>query len=238
MSVQTKVINDILILYFENPKFGNSFGVTEAEDVLKALKSARGKKGLIFHTGGSRVFCSGGNLKDYAKLGTGSSAKSKGHAINKKITTAFDKLWTLDIPTAVVVEGDCFGGGTELVSAFDCIFSTSNAMFGFWQRKIGLSFGWGGAKRLLTRISPANVKRLSLETRNFSAYEAVGLGLVDKVSHSSFIFDHSINWIEQQSRLPKNPLKTLKSVDAKNEHRLFKKLWLNDEHAAILKKFK
>ena len=234
----------ILIAYFDNSKQANCFGIECAREFEKIQKYIKKNKieGFLL-TSEQRVFCSGGNLSDYAKfLGQKSKSKSGGIKINREISKILKEFNKISIPTVCLVTGDCFGGGIEWISAFDTIYSTPQSLFGMWQRKIGLSWGWGGGQRLKLRMSKKNLINLLLDTNCFSSYKAQNLGLIDSIYTKELIFEKGLDYLNQHKSLPQIPVGKIKSADIigsdKGEQKIFESLWMNPEHQRLLSKFR
>ena len=232
---KTEIREKIAIAYFDNSSMRNCFSLDCAKELHKILKQIKkGKLEGLLITSEERVFCSGGNLSDYAKL----KNKSAGIKINKEITKILNELNDIHVPTICLVTGDCLGGGIEWISAFDMVYATPAALFGMWQRRIGLSWGWGGGHRLKTRISKKNLKNLLLNANNFSSYAALDLGLIDAVYPQELIFEKGLEFLKKQRDLPQIPFTKIKSSDLKHEQKLFESLWMNPEHQRLLSKFR
>lgn len=225
--------DSVLHLVFEDATSRNSFSVAAARELREILKpivnsSDRAVSALALSARG-RVFCSGGNLSDYASM----SSASEGTAVNTEIRLALSELASLPIPTVCIVEGDCFGGGVELVSCFDHVIAASHVMFGLWQRKISLTYGWGGGSRLARRLGSGTLRNLSLTTRSVGTREALSLGLIDEVAGSQII-SLGLQRAAALGDLPKEPVEKLKTFSAKSETEFFNSLWWNETHQAIL----
>lgn len=232
---RTEEREKIFIAYFNNPAQANALGLACAKELQKILKYIDKHKmeGFLL-TSEARVFCSGGNLSDYAKL----KNKSEGIKINKEITKILNDLNSAPVPTICLVTGDCFGGGIEWISAFDTVYAIPSALFGMWQRKIGLSWGWGGGHRLKMRVSKKNLMSLLLNANNFTSYHAKEIGLIDAVYSKELIFERGLDFLKKQRDLPKIPFSKIKSADLKHEQKLFESLWMNTEHQRLLSKFR
>ncbi|HEX4924321.1 MAG TPA: enoyl-CoA hydratase/isomerase family protein, partial [Bdellovibrionales bacterium] len=164
--LQVHTEDSIALLILDHEDRGNSFGSNEAAVLAKTLKN-KSLRGLILTGIGTRFFCTGGNLSEQAATGA-----QKAFAAQGRVREALQALQKWPHPTVALVNGDCFGGGTELVSAFDLVLATPHALFGFWQRKLGLTYGWGGGARLLRRLTPQALATRALETRLMTASEA------------------------------------------------------------------
>lgn len=230
-TISAELQGPVVVLTFTNISYGNSFGLSEAEQLKKILDQYKNDiDGLLFCSGHSSIFCSGGNLKKYKEL----SEIQEGKNINQKISGVFDELESLSCATCVLVSGDCLGGGIELISTFDQVLATPAAMFGFWQRRIGLSFGWGGGRRLEKRMSSKRLSQLMLAARSLSVYEALNMGLVDEVVPAVELESTGQRWLKNQIQLPKIPVDTIKSFNSKKEGEQAESLWGNPDHQKAL----
>ncbi len=218
-----------LEIYIDNKNEGNSFGLSEAEDLLEWISSA---KDIVWRTASHQSFCSGGNLKQYA-----SQPPHVGRAINVKIREALGQLYQHSHKTIAIVSGFCLGGGMELLSCFDKVVATPSAIFGLWHRRIGVSYGWGGGQRLAKRISLHRLKDLSLSARSFSAYEALEFGFVDLVCSEKKSLESAYNLLEENSLLPKEPFRAMKQFSPLSEVEDFEKIWMNPSHKKSLESF-
>ena len=223
----------ILSVVLNTPSNGNAFSASMAEELEKALAYHRkrsGTSGLLLSATG-RLFCAGGDLASYARQRKG----SEGRAANRLITKVLGKITNWPHPTVCAVTGDCYGGGTELISAFDKIYSVPEAMFGFWQRKMGLTFGWGGTARISARVSEHATKRLALEARSFTSHEALALGLIDEIRLRASIESEARQWLVRTSGLPSGPvIAELKTLEPRREQAAFERLWWSRTHREIL----
>ena len=141
--------DDLLTIRLQSPETRNALSFATVEQLHQLITQSR-CRGLLL-TAEGRVFCSGGQLKDYAVL----TEKEAGVKINRQIRRWLGEIAQTSIARVAVVDGFCFGGGVEFLGCFHQVIATPKAMFALWQRRIGLSFGWGG-RALLERKSPRN----------------------------------------------------------------------------------
>jgi ethylmalonyl-CoA/methylmalonyl-CoA decarboxylase len=231
MSLTFTFKNQIANINHSAPETSNAFSVSDALELNKILKKIpKSCKGLLWTANTERLFCSGGDLKYYAKL----KKRPDGIQANRKIRLALKGLSEINFPTAVAMDGDAFGGGIELISCFDFVVCENHTLLGLWQRKIGLTYGWGGGERLVKRISQSKLKGLALEAKNISAFEALEIGLVDSVVRKGLSKDKALGWLQRQSTLSPVPVKVIKN--SKNLNLDFEKIWLNEDHKKVLAK--
>ena len=229
-----EIKNKVLWIELSNLKHGNSYGLSESNQFAKILRENKSKfKALVFSSAGDQFFCTGGNLKLYANM----KGRQPGILANRKIRAQLKQLAQLPLPTLAIVNGDCYGGGVELLSCFDFIYATPSSQFGLWQRRLGLTFGWGGGAHLLKRIPESRLKQLCLEAKTLDALEAQFLHIVDKIFHKNELLDRAHEWTQDILKLPMEPIAGIKKLNSKNEVKIFEKLWMNKSHKATLKRF-
>ena len=235
-ALKTKLVDNVLHVLLNDQKTKNSLSLVMSQEIKSVLESATDDVsvlGLCFSASG-RVFCSGGNLSDYAAM----SMHAEGIAVNRDISLTLSKLAEFPKPTVAIVEGDCFGGGIELLSCFDVVYAAPHALFGFWQRRIGLTFGWGGGPRLVKRIPAKKLSNLALLTSNLFAEEALAIGLIDGVFPQSRILASAIQAVTALASLPKGPFTALRSErplqSGVTAEAVFEELWWQDEHLKAL----
>tara|TARA_B100001248_G_scaffold260334_1_gene248274 strand:- start:206 stop:901 length:696 start_codon:yes stop_codon:yes gene_type:complete len=215
---------------FGNHQSRNSFSLDEVEPLQFLLKQ---KKAILWESSLPRTFCSGGNLKFYANhdLKTGKKA-------NRKIRKFLNSFANHEALTLALVDGDCLGGGLEVLSAFDVVYATPSSLFSLWQRKIALSYGWGGGTRLEKRIGKQRLKDLSLSCALVDAYTAKNIGLIDGIFQRDKILEACEKRIEKENQLPQASFHFLKNFQRKEEAAFFEKIWGNPEHQKILERFR
>ena len=121
--------------------------------------------------------------------------KEPGLKANQEITKHLDGFGAWPVVKLAVVEGDVLGGGIEWLARFDFRWSTPSALFAFWQRRIGLSTGWGGGAAWAKIIGEERVRRLLLEGQLLSATAALRFGIVDRIVSGWKIRESVTDWI-------------------------------------------
>lgn len=229
--MQQSLDKSVLEIVLDDLETGNAFDRKKAHTLSKFLDLKN--ISLIVVRSQGRVFCSGGNLKDYAKLKT----KAEGVAVNRKIRLALAKLAKHPALKVAYVSGDCFGGGIELLSSFDLIYSEPHVFYGMWQRKMSLSFGWGGFERLSRRMNPAMAQEWLLMSDVRTAYWAEKAGLVDSVMSGRDMRTHRSRLMLNCQNDKDGTFKAISLKLKKNEVKVFDDLWGSKAHLEQLKKF-
>lgn len=231
-SIQVQLRDETLEFTFDAKINGYAFGVDDAVLISQALKENQAANLLIFRSTSRRFFCTGGDLQHYSQM----KSRGEGLRANRRIRYALQMLAEFRGVSLALVDGDAWGGGLELLSCFDEVWSTPQALFGFWQRRIGLSYGWGGRARLEERVSSAHLRRLALKGQTISAYEALDLGLVDRILPREIFEVEITKWRANHENLGIKVTAALKA-ETHRADRQFEGLWLKKDHREALAKF-
>lgn len=139
-----------------------------ALDQCRAEKSVR----LLLLTGAGKAFSAGVEVADHTP--------DKVDAMIEGFHGIFRRLKTLPMPTVAAVNGAALGGGMELAIGCDMIVAAAGVKFG--QPEIKLAVFPPVAAVLLPRmVTPTRAKEILLGGENFSAEEALAMGLVNRV---------------------------------------------------------
>ncbi len=98
------------------------------------------------------------------------------------------------VPILAAVQGQCLGGGLEVVCGASQIFAATDAKFGQPEIKLAV-FAPAASCLLPERIGQANAENLLFSGRSIDASEALHMGLVQQVS--SHPEQAAIDWFEQ-----------------------------------------
>lgn len=211
---------------------GNALSLAAARELAAiASKNKKWNKPVALFSDHRSLFCSGGNLTDYARL----KGKAPGLAVNREITKCLKAFAAWKPVKLAVVEGDVFGGGAEFLSYFDFRWMTPYARVAFWQRRIGLSPGWGGGARWASLIGESRVRSLLLDSRLLAAGECYRLGIADRV-----VTSWKMQWDVERwcARLVSEEVLDIAGWSASREGAVFSKLWMGGSHRRALEKWK
>lgn len=129
----------------------------------------------------------------------------------------------LPVPVIVVVQGNCFGAGMQIILGCDYRIAKPDANLSILEMKWGLIPDMSGMATLsrLTRVDIA--QELTMTGRFFSGVEAEQYGLVSKVSETPLI---------EAQRLADTICQQSPDAIAATKY-LFKKTWKKDTRAAL-----
>jgi enoyl-CoA hydratase/3-hydroxyacyl-CoA dehydrogenase len=84
-------------------------------------------------------------------------------------------------PVIAAINGYAYGGGCEIALACDFRLASKRAKIGLTEVSLGLLPAWGGTQRMPRLIGLAKAREAILFGKQFSAEEALEIGLVDRV---------------------------------------------------------
>ncbi len=139
----------------------------------------------VILTGAGEAYCVGGDLSSGWMAGNRASDPSPNErrvAEDPSIVGRGLLLTTwLRKPIIAVVNGDCLGGGCEMLQQTDIRIAEEQARFGLPEARIGFIAGAGSTMRLKRQIPYAVAMEMLLTGRILDAEEALRWGLVTHV---------------------------------------------------------
>ena len=130
---------------------------------------------LIVTGAGTRTFCAGSDLGEFAAL----ADRRRGLELVQRMEAVLTRLEKGPRVCLAALEGSAFGGGCELLTACHLRLAADTARFSFRQAAMGVTTGWGGGRRLFQLVGRGAALRLLLTADTIDAAEALRLGLVD-----------------------------------------------------------
>jgi 3-hydroxyacyl-CoA dehydrogenase/enoyl-CoA hydratase/3-hydroxybutyryl-CoA epimerase len=173
----------IAILTFDRPdSSANIFDERTLEELnehLNFLESEKGLKGLIIQSAKPRIFIAGADLNSFTQE---ISAERIATLIERGQRT-FDRIAGLPYPTVATIHGVALGGGFEIALACDYRLASSDSAtkVGLPETNLGILPAWGGSTRLPKLIGLPKALEAILTGRQYSAEQALKIGMVDSV---------------------------------------------------------
>ncbi len=148
----------------------------ELGGLVAKLKGRADLRGLLLRSGKPGQFIAGADLNELGALAFATreqvgQAVALGHQL-------YGQVSQLPFPTVALVDGNCMGGGTELILAMDdrIVSASPQTRIALPEVKIGIIPGWGGTQRL-PRLIGLNAIEIICTGEPVSAQKAVELGL-------------------------------------------------------------
>ncbi|HEX2934566.1 MAG TPA: 1,4-dihydroxy-2-naphthoyl-CoA synthase [Bacteroidales bacterium] len=206
-----KEYEEILFEYWEGvakitinrPRYRNAFTPDTVKEMCEAMVYCRENPDIyvVVLTGaGDKAFCSGGdqNVKNVAGY-IGKDGVPRLNVLDlQKLIRSIPK------PVIAMVNGYAIGGGHVLHVVCDLSIASENAIFGQTGPKVG-SFDAGFGSSYLARIvGQKKAREIWFLCQQYSAQEALDMGLVNKVVPFDQLEDTTIEWC--QIMMQRSPL--------------------------------
>ena len=209
-TVQYKEERAVATIQLNRPEKKNSLNERmrlELEALLEEIAQKEPVRAVII-TGGTEIFCAGADISEIE--GTKSAEAAYRHA--REFQLLFDQIESLPQPVIAAVSGYALGGGCELALAADFRIASDTARFGLPEIKIGAFPGGGGTQRLARLIGVAKAKEMILTGDPISAQEALGIGLVMKVTSKEKCLEEANSLAAKLAALPRLALQASKML--------------------------
>jgi naphthoate synthase len=201
---------------FNRPEVRNAFRPLTIQEMIEAFENAweDPRIGVILLTGngpasdGKYAFCSGGDQRVRGNAGyVGEDGIPRLNVLKLQRI-----IRTIPKPVIALVAGYAIGGGHVLHVMCDLTIAAENAIFGQTGPKVGSFDGGFGASYLARIVGQKKAREIWYLCRQYTAQEALEMGLVNKVVPVEELEAEGIRWA--QEILEKSPLaiRALKSA--------------------------
>jgi naphthoate synthase len=202
------------------PEVHNAFRPETVVELADAFTRAREDVdvGVIILTGeGPDAFCSGGDQRVRGSRGgyvTGADPSNAGRheAIGRfEVTDLHIQIRRLPKPVVAMVAGYAVGGGHVLHVVCDLTIAAENARFGQAGPRVGSFDGGFGATVLSRLVGPKKAKEIWFLCRQYSAQEALAMGLVNTVVPLDQLEQETVKWCREMLAMSPFALRMLKA---------------------------
>jgi naphthoate synthase len=200
------------------PEVRNAFRPRTVIEISQALEDAREDTdiGVIVLTGeGSQAFCSGGDQRvrgDSGYLDEDDDKNPTHPGVGRfHVTDLHVQIRRLPKPVVAMVAGYAIGGGHVLHLVCDLTIAADNARFGQVGPKVGSFDGGFGAGLLANLVGPKKAKEIWFLCRQYSAAEALEMGLVNTVVPLERLEEETVGWCREMLAVSPFALRLLKA---------------------------
>lgn len=176
------------------PERLNAFRMKTIIEMGDALERAADDEsvGVVILTGaGERAFCVGGDVADPTRT---AAEKRHLHTLSHRVANAIRNNGK---PVIAKVRGYCIGGGNELNVMCDLTLSGESGRFGQAGPKIGSAPLWWGCQLMPAVVGEKKAREILFLVRQYDAYEAMDMGLVNKVVPDDQLDDLVDEWCDE-----------------------------------------
>jgi naphthoate synthase len=197
------------------PEVRNAFRPQTIVEISRALEDAREDTaiGAIVLTGeGPDAFCSGGDQRVRGDSGyLHEDAAGRAGVGRFHVTDLHVQIRRLPKPVVAMVAGYAIGGGHVLHLVCDLTIAAENARFGQVGPKVGSFDGGFGAGLLANAVGIKKAKEIWFLCRQYSAEEALRMGLVNTVVPLERLEEETVGWCREMLALSPFALRLLKA---------------------------
>jgi naphthoate synthase len=197
------------------PEVRNAFRPRTIIEISQALEDAREDTeiGAIVLTGeGPDAFCSGGDQRVRGDTGyLHEDAAGRAGLGRFHVTDLHVQIRRLPKPVVAMVAGYAIGGGHVLHLVCDLTIAADNARFGQVGPRVGSFDGGFGASLLAEQVGPKKAKEIWFLCRQYSAQEALAMGLVNTVVPLERLEQETVQWCREMLALSPFALRLLKA---------------------------
>ena len=192
---------------------------------------------------GTQSFISGGDLKEFHSITSQDAAVE----MSKRMHELFLNIEQLPTWNVALINGDAYGGGIELMLAFDFILSKPDAKFGFTQGRFHLTPGWGGLTRLIEKVGRSKALEWLGKAEVHNAESMLRAQFLNAILAGENLIDEVVTWCEPLLKNSRDYISRIKragwgnsgsrEASMQNEVIPFSELWVHPEHIARVERF-
>lgn len=186
-----------------NALSGDMFaGLSEALPRLAKDASVR----LVVLTGAGGAFCSGGDVKGFARRAAGQQVTAD--SFDDKVTDLRDRMevvrWLHEMPkpTLAVIPGPAAGAGLSLALACDLRIAADTAKLTTAFSRVGLSGDFGGSYFLNHLVGAAKAREMYFTGEVVAGTDAQRIGLVNRIVPAAQLAAAAAAWAAELAALP------------------------------------
>lgn len=187
--------NGIAKITINRERYRNAFTpltVSEMSDALRYCRDCKDVRVVVLTGAGDVAFCAGGDM----------NVKGHGGYVSEDGTPKLNvlevqkQIRSLPKPVIAMVNGFAIGGGHVLHVVCDLTIASENARFGQTGPRVG-SFDAGFGSSYLARcVGQKKAREIWFMCRQYTAQEALEMGMVNKVVPLDKLEDEVVEWAE------------------------------------------
>jgi len=214
----------IALLTLNRPDTRNAIGEhSDCAELVEAVERAGADPAVsvLVLTGAGSAFSAGGNLKGMrdrngiGPLATPADTRDNYRRGVQKIALAFANL---EIASIAAVNGHAVGLGCDIACLCDMRVASDAAKFAASFVKMGIVPGDGGAWILPRTIGYANAAEMILTGDTYTAAEAKGMGLVNKVVPADQVLEEALRLADRVAANPPRAVRLAKRLLREGQH--------------------
>ena len=189
---------NVAIITLNRPKRLNAINNDLLSHLIRQLNRAKddGDVFSVILTGAGKSFCAGEDLKETSAGKTMAQWTKEIDGLQETQRV----ILKLGKPLIAAVKGYAVGGGLEFALSCDIRIAAEDAQFGFPETGVGLTVTNAGTKLIAQIVGLGKAKELIFTGDVVDAYEALRIGLVNKVVPAENLLDEAMNMCRKLNR--------------------------------------
>lgn len=148
---------------------------------------------IIMRGEGEKAFSAGADISQFKEKRTGPEAVKE---YNTAADNATQAMRDCAKPLIAMIRGYCIGGGAGIAVSSDVRIAADDARFAVPAAKLGLGYRFDGIKRLADIVGASFAAEIFFTARQFSAQEALAMGLVNRVVPAVELESYTLRYAE------------------------------------------
>jgi enoyl-CoA hydratase/carnithine racemase len=147
-------------------------------DLVAGLAADRAVRVVVMRGAGHDAFASGADISEFS---THRKDPASAAAYEQTNGRAFAALLGFEKPLVAMLQGVCIGGGLALAACADLRVAADDVRMALPPARLGLGYAYNGVERIVSLVGPAAASEIFFTARQYSAAEALRIGLVNHV---------------------------------------------------------
>ena len=159
----------------------------ELPEIIRDIDDNSKARVIVISSTGS-VFSAGIDLamfsQDIAAIRDKNDPAYGAHFYNNNVTPMQDSFSAIEqcrIPVIAAIQGGCYGGGVDLITACDMRYGTQDSFITIYEINVGMTADVGTFPRILNHMPEGVVRELAYTGRKMDAQECKSRGLFNEV---------------------------------------------------------
>jgi enoyl-CoA hydratase len=166
-------------------------------EVVRALDLDPAVRVLVLRGAGEEAFASGADISEFA---TRRKDAASAAAYEEVTAAAFAALLAVEKPVVAMIRGVCIGGGLAIAACADLRIASHDARLALPAARLGLGYHQSGVERLVALLGPAAAAELFFTARQYTAAEALQIGLLNRVVSGAELGSFTEQYVEAIAR--------------------------------------
>ncbi|MSP42367.1 MAG: enoyl-CoA hydratase [Alphaproteobacteria bacterium] len=172
-------------IIFDHPQRRNAMSIDmwrALPRMLDEIEADSAMRAIVLKGAGEEAFVAGADISEFdTHRGTPEAVL----AYEELVDRANGRLANCPVPTIAMIRGFCIGGGLAIALNCDLRIATPCSVFAIPAAKLGLGYRHNGIRTLMNLVGPGFAREIFFTARQFTASEALGMGLVNRIAEIS-----------------------------------------------------